>query len=482
MKRIKYSLFILFAVALSSCSSWLEVNSKDKVLETTIFKDKAGFLKALNGVYVELVNESLYGSDLSYGTIDVMAQYYNVKGNSNSPYWIYSFYSYNEVKAKEKFDKVWSKAYNMIANCNIILEHCADDKGVLNDSYKSLIKGEALALRAMLHFDLLRLFGPIYSDETKDQMAVPYMMDSEQQNKPLKSSSEVMQLVKEDLKAAEVLLKSCDPIITEGVRNYPNNMGNNEMFYRQYRLNYYAVCALMARANLWSGDKTDALEYANRVIAVGEKIFPFVTMEEANHATKPNRVFSSEVIFALYNMSRSSVYDSRYSNALKSFDILTVAGKERLDELYSDENDFRYKMWNSDPTHKFYFRKFEEVANDNDVSMAFRYMMPLIRLSEMYLIAAESTSDIDYAKKCINMVRFNRGSFDLDITESNLEENITKEFRKEMICEGQMFFFYKRKGVKFIPDGALVSGNMSMDLKNYVVPLPESETSQREEI
>lgn len=60
----------------------------------------------------------------------------------------------------------WNRSYALLNNVNTILEHCESDRNVLDDTYYHMIKGEALALRALLHFELFRIFGPSYS---KDQ-------------------------------------------------------------------------------------------------------------------------------------------------------------------------------------------------------------------------------------------------------------------------------------------------------------------------
>ena len=59
---------------------------------------------------------------------------------------------------------LWTGMYNLIANLNVLLEKCDSEGSVLYPNYYPYVKGEALALRAMLHFDLLRLYGPEYSD------------------------------------------------------------------------------------------------------------------------------------------------------------------------------------------------------------------------------------------------------------------------------------------------------------------------------
>ncbi len=47
-------------------------------------------------------------------------------------------------------------------------------------------------------------------------------------------------------------------MITEGAKNYGEEVASNDMNYRQYRLNYFAINALMARAYLWSGNTQKA--------------------------------------------------------------------------------------------------------------------------------------------------------------------------------------------------------------------------------
>ena len=57
---------------------------------------------------------------------------------------------------------IWSTAYNSIANANSLLKHLDETDVPFHGDNKAIIKGEALALRAMLHFDLLRCFGVSY--------------------------------------------------------------------------------------------------------------------------------------------------------------------------------------------------------------------------------------------------------------------------------------------------------------------------------
>ena len=70
-----------FVATATSCNDWLQVDTEDSIMEGLLFENDEGYMSALNGVYSKM-NE-LYGSTLSMGMLDVMAQYYNVEANSN---------------------------------------------------------------------------------------------------------------------------------------------------------------------------------------------------------------------------------------------------------------------------------------------------------------------------------------------------------------------------------------------------------------
>ena len=372
--------------------------------------------------------------------------------------------------------------YSLISSANIILEKC-EQTDVLPSQYQKMIKGEALAMRAMFHLDLLRLFGPVMS-ENAHEMAIPYVTVADQNIQDFLTADVVIDRIIHDLTEASGLLQSSDPVLTDGVKHTPEAGDNIDFCYRQYRLNYFAVQVLLARAYLWKGDQTEALTISENAISKAESIFPFISSSAAN-GSYPDRVFSSEVIFALYNTNRINVYRKYFASTLDPRNILSFAGtldSGRIPELYDSQNDLRYKMWSasSEGDNDLIFNKYEDVVLKDGSTNHYCYMMPLIRLSELYLIAAECETDFSKALTYLNTLRNKRNC--PNVTPRNSEEllnNITSEFRKEMIGEGQMFFFYKRHAMHSIPNGSSTSGNINMIMKNYVVPVPDSEIDNR---
>ena len=53
-----------------SCSKWLDVKPYDKISEEELFSTEDGFLKHLNGIYIELNRDMLYGSALTVEMIE----------------------------------------------------------------------------------------------------------------------------------------------------------------------------------------------------------------------------------------------------------------------------------------------------------------------------------------------------------------------------------------------------------------------------
>lgn len=489
MKTLYQLIICLFLSLFSlSCNKWVDVKPSDRLGEDQLFVNKEGYLKALNGVYVEMANTSLYGQTMTAGTLDVLANYYHMASSLHT-YYNYTTFVYTDANVKATFDNAWKKAYELIANCNVILEKCGDAPSeVLPQPYYGIIKGEALALRAMLHLDMLRLFGPIYTDATKANPSIPYVNKTGFEISPLLGSEGVMDLLTADLNAALSLLESTDPVRTDGVRNGANPVGPNDLYYRQYRLNYYATKALLARAYLWQNKKTEALNQTesllNEVQAPAKVIFPYVTFANATSVERPDRMFSTEVMFSLYNINRIQMFTRLFDvnvvvNNKLSFSNGDV-NEARVNSIYDDANDYRRRAWQSASSGSNTATTFVKYADVADAPG--RYMLPLIRLSEVLLIAAECHPDLTVATSYFNKLRTARNCVSLNPTSAALLKlEIGKEFRREMLGEGQQFFFYKRNAYLSIPNHATIpiTPEKAMILSNYTVPLPDSEISLR---
>ncbi|MBD0824900.1 RagB/SusD family nutrient uptake outer membrane protein [Aestuariibaculum marinum] len=478
---IKHILCLSLCIWFLSCDDYLDVQPEDKYLEEQLFSTEEGVFTALNGIYAKMVAQSAYGGDLTMRTVELLGQRYNVGDNRHRGY-IYANYLYEEEDVQNRFNSIWTSMYTNILNINNLLQGLEIYTGVLSDEEKALVEGEAHALRAMLHFDLLRLFGPVYVTNAEDD-AIPYYTTPETEISEMLSAQDVVNAVLNDLSLAETLLEN-DPIRENGpMTTSSSDFSTNFFRYRNLRLNYFAVKALQARVNLYAGNIEAASSAANTVIDEASTWFPWVIDEEiTSGGGSIDRIFSTEVLFGLQNTGLYNFQRDNFAASLNE-ERIYAASTARLEEDYESittDYRFEYSWFVSTEAAKDYrtFFKFADIENKEKES---RFMQPLIRISEMYYIAAETASSDEMALEYLNTVRKERGigeGFLLELGVADVETEILKEYKKEFYGEGQMFFYYKRKNFSEIPDGSSAD-YITMSEQQYVVPLPLSETDFR---
>lgn len=467
----------------ASCDSWLEVKPYDQIAEGELQKSEEGYQKMLNGIYIDLNSDALYGQTLSVEMIEVMGGAYTI-GTDNSVWGNYkdlSSYQYNTEYWRNRLDQTWNKAYALILNCNKILETIDGNKNLFTDGSYYIIKGEALALRAMLHFDMLRLFGPVYSKDS-DKKAIPYYTKQTNSPEPILTAQEVMEKITTDYEDALNYLAN-DPVKTEGTMMSSTEDGSsNFLRYRALRLNYYAVEALMARAYLYMGNKTEAFKYATDVIKTADQnIFPFVDKNLViGSPADPDRIFSSEVLFALTNTSRGTIHKNFFDPSRLPNYVFRMDDSMMSNLVYGGaattggyQDDYRYRAcWMATGSNRYFYKYSDMVANGSIQNT----MIPMVRLGEMFLIAAESQSgDLKAGVQYVNALRRNRGVASLTTLTPDL---LKYEYIRELYGEGQLFYLYKRLNSDIITSATSSKNPKASDLI-FVVPLPDTETENR---
>ena len=200
LKNIIFILGVLFLG--SSCENFLDVHPKGEVTGKELLKDRKGFENALYGVYATMRNQTLYGRYLSYYTLDVMAQYYTSFGNTYVSE--LRAFNYKQTDVETEFYNIWCKMYNNISNVNNILENL-DNISASSLKYYPIYKGEALGLRAFMHFDLLRIFSEQIT-QNPEAAGIPYATQFSLTAPEFLKAKDVYTRIKNDLKEAEKLL------------------------------------------------------------------------------------------------------------------------------------------------------------------------------------------------------------------------------------------------------------------------------------
>ncbi len=131
MKTYKNILLsILLLLSFSSCSDWFEVQPENEIAKEDLFATYDGYRTALNGIYRNLSDASLYGNNLSFGFISLLGQNYEV------PAYILPYdvsgnimnYEYDNADLKSITQAIWEKAFNTVANCNVLIQN-AESRG-----------------------------------------------------------------------------------------------------------------------------------------------------------------------------------------------------------------------------------------------------------------------------------------------------------------------------------------------------------------
>lgn len=471
-----YKLFIALSIllGLSSCN-WLDLEPTDTTTETDLFKTGDGYRIALNGIYQQMSETDLYGQQLTWGLLDVLGQTYS-SSFLGTAYYASANYKYTDNRVKPLVEAIWEKAYNSIANCNNIIQRIETESASLfeeGETEKNLIEGEALALRAYLHFDILRLFAPsMKKDDGKSY--IPYVDTYPCTFQPYTTNNEVLKKAIADLKRAKDLVGPFDTADLKWMLTryrFENDVraggGRTNLFlaYRGYRMNYFAICALLARVYNYAGMHKEAFDEASIVIEATGDSYGTLIFEPTSLSglSDGNVKLYDELIFSLSNRDLWTNYKSYY---VSTSDQLVLAERNTTD-LFDSPIDMRgnAKLVKLESRKLFCLRNVEVGGT---YATFVKDMIPMIRLGEMYYIRAEyynSLKDIENAKSELDEFRSGYSCPPGMLTD-DIESEIIKEVHREYLTEGQLFFYYKK--FNHLPK------KMQSD-DSFVFPRPDSE-------
>lgn len=436
----------ILAASLSSCvNDWLDVAPSDGTDADAALTSSSDLDAARTGMYKALKgNSSLvdyYGMQFFvYGDVHAGDDYqYNNIGGSNraSFYYDMNYQTASEFTSSTSSSTVtWKSPYIVIGRANRII--AAAEGGALSDAAEAKATidqyaAEAKVLRALAHFDLVRIYGKPYTEDQGASLGVPLVTEVLESNaKPARSTvAEVYTQVVKDLTEAI----SSNALATETEPGY---------------VSVWGAKAILSRVYLNMGDYANALSVAEDIIKnSGAALWTRDQYFKAWDAGTPNE---SEFLFRLNVSGSTDNNDLNGIGNLQGRDGYKemVATKKFVDMLSADANDVRNDMFlpaTADKevaafgTNKVYLNKLRgQGGNLRNVTI-----IPIIRLSEVYLTAAECafrTNDKAKAVEYLNdLVKNRTTSASALATESDItRDRILIERRKELIGEGQRYF------------------------------------------
>lgn len=292
MRRIV--ILLVTILVFSGCENFLDLTPKSEVLGDKLFQSEEGFEDALYGVYTALAQKELYGEKLSYYLPDMLAQYYVYENVGGYMELLLTFqYMNSNFTKRSMFDDIWKLMYENISHVNSVLTNLEGRENSLR--YYNFYKGEALALRAFMHFQLLNAFAPAYREETVDYPAIPYCESYEPLVYPFRTVGAIYRKVIDELKEAEGLLQDEGSYLN--LERVDRGDVSAFMTQRQFHMNLYAVQGLLARVYMMKNDLDSAVIYAEKVIQSEKFEFANKTNMGYEYASCVSR---SETIWAVY--------------------------------------------------------------------------------------------------------------------------------------------------------------------------------------
>ncbi len=412
MKKIFNYLVIGAVITFTSisCKNWLDVHPSGVIKAEDLYAEGSGFRVALNGIYGELSDPTLYGKELSWGMMSVMSSDYSFEWGGLSSYSAYGdmyYGDYNNSRAISLVDPIWNKIYFAIANANVLIDKVKDADAssfALGELEKNLIMGEAYALRAKMHFDILRLFAPsVKADDGKAYMPY-YDKPGLSKGEPDLTISEVFTKILADLDEAEKLIKPFDThpdrpnSIKGNIRHSAGSFGlvdgatdHLDVFFTQrgFRMNLAAVMHMRMTTYWYNGDIDKAYEAAQamRTFHAEQSIFAFTYEHEIAEDPK----CSNESFFSLSYPEMFDLYEPHleFNEQVIDEDMRYLGLSEELIGLFDiDKADRRYNIL-TEITPSSQYRRSKKFKENAGIATEYEDLIPVLKYADIFFVEAE---------------------------------------------------------------------------------------------
>ena len=456
---IRKILIAIIAIAsFTSCKKVIESEPTHQLDGTTRFETIEDFDFALTGAYALFRSGNYYGSGSNafVNLPDMISDNLNETSESLGNYQNMSTWRYAEDEPN--IAATWQAAYRVTSQANLLLgnidKFSATDAGAVNR-----IKAQALAIRAMVHFDLLRYWVEDY-DRNSTKPGIPYITVFDYEQKPARGT------VKETYDHIEGDLQQARGLINSGLDKTINATG------KAY-IDIQGINAIMARVFLYSNQLDSAIKYSTIVI----NAIPL-----ASRTNFPNiwtDASTSEVIWTVsFNAGEGRIGDPVYfvPNNRSSY-----RPNPALVNLYDQVNDIRYSSYFQLRSNRLvvskYLAKAAQVPRPDGITN-----FKAFRTGEMYLIRAEANARKGGANEVtaltdLNTLRAARiaGFVAGAETGAALINAIALERRKELICEGHRWFDLKRTTKTISRSSCSVFCTLDASNRAWTWPLPIAE-------
>lgn len=448
-KHTKYLLLLVIAgpLFIGGCAK-LNQQSTTSVVAANMFKDTVSLNEALVGLYSSLEVQSYYGA--YYPLLADLNSDNGVAGGYNNTS-LNEFGAYNVTSSNIFVQNMYVALYYVVATANDILngDQAITDTSAASQALVTSVNGQALAIRALADFDLLRAFG--YHWDTTSIYGIPLV-------KTVQTAADIVPRSTVAASYASIIadLLAADSLLTGNSSRNPNY------------INPAIINALLARVYLYKQDYANAAAYATLVINDGA----FSLLDQNNFPSIYTSRNSKESIFELpFNQQNQSEYNiSTYARPdAASTEVLFIASQTLQNFFLNRPADLRinlldYSSPNFQPNGRTLKYSSDLSQKDNSAYV--------IRIPEMYLIRAEALGRMGGLAD-LNLVRVNRGMTALgpsDVPDDpTYAQALADENQAEFNFEGHRYYDLART--------SQITNVLGVPQSNACYPIPQAQVA-----
>jgi hypothetical protein len=471
-KQIKYlGLVGIALISLNSCNDIdLESTPYDSVAVLDGIQNLSSATASVDGMYDLLYRVDYYGRELMV-TPEVAADNILVSPSNSGRY--LTQYQYSVLPTTGSVENVWSNLYKNINAANTVLNFSSNASDA-NGAEMNEIKGHALAIRGMAHFDLVRTYAFPFSttdasvaagaDGNGGHLGVPLLIEyGQERHAPRATVAAIYTQVIEDLTTAISLLPA-------------TNTDSNSKY------NKSAVQALLSRVYLYKEDYPNAFAMANNVITSGN----YSSATNATYMTNWDGFMDSDVILQL----PASTNDNNGFDALGSIYVDTGDdGNGGYGDLIPTTD--LTSLYSATDVRNNWFRLKSGVNYNFKFANSWTTTIPVIRLSEVYLTLAEAAAmgggSITAGQKALDKVAQTADPAVAATTSTGvaLLNEVKIERRKELAFEGHRLYDlvrWKQDVVRNDISSPSTIATITYPNPRMIWPLPQSEVDANDSI
>lgn len=459
-----YIYIILIAIFGCSCSvdDFLDVKPTGVVIPESV----EDFDKLLNNPY----SHNGYWQNLNLWDPDafVNEEMSNLMQSSKTEVNMYKWNEY--IYTGQEDDGDWNRAYENIYVFNTIIKDIDNAPlGLMSESDRGRVKGEAYGQRALDYFLLACEYGPAYSVGTKDELAIPMYLEADITiDLPKSSIGTVFEQVLADLKVAEALLENYSEI---------NRIA-------KFRPGIAGIKGMLALVSLHMGDFSGAKAYSNEALALYDHLYDYNTLSN----NTPGDAWSGISIedFGYGKEDKSTIW-SRINQGTYSYPYMGHLYHPDLLALFDKINDQRFVLFSSTQTFTSFMGEGLDVSPNFAYASHEKMSQAGLSVANLVLVNAEACireNDKDGAINALNTLLVKRIKNFTPLVASDFADNtavlnkVKEERRKELMATGNNVIDLKRYHAlgESIPTFTRVFNSETYILEpgssKYIIPIP----------